>query len=160
VLLREDVIIFSSVLMRRSAIDRAAAAQPHGLAFAPGLTNAQDYDLLLRVAMLGRFIYIPQTLTFYRQHDAHGAMGNLKQAFGYHCRVQRSFVEQFGEQIGVNDKDINSIIGDFLFSRAESAFWRRDLKVARGLCFGSRICCARQQSPRGYIQYETAWGGY
>lgn len=133
-LLREDVIIFSSVLIRRRAIEKAAAAQEHGQAFAPGLTNAQDYDLLLRVALLGRFIYIPEALTFYRQHDTHGAMGNLKQAFGYHCQVQRRFAKQFGTLVGVNDQSIDGIIADFLFGRAESAFWRRELSTAKGLC--------------------------
>lgn len=133
-LLREDVVIFSSVMMRRRAIEQAAAAQPHGQAFAPGLTNAQDYDLLLRVALLGRFVYIPDALTFYRRHDTHGAMGNLKQAFGYHCRVQRDFVRQYGDLLGVSEQQVGDYIGDFLFQRAESAFWRRQLDVVNDLC--------------------------
>ncbi len=133
-LLREDVVIFSSVLARRSAIDAAAEAEDHGQPFAPGLTNAQDYDLLLRLARSGRFIYVPEALTFYRRHDAHGAMGNLKQAFGYHCRVQRDFVGRWGEQIGVSGEQVDRHIADFLFGRAESAFWRRELEVVRDLC--------------------------
>jgi len=134
VLLKEDLVIFSSVLARRSAINAAAAAEEHGQPFAPGLTNAQDYDLLLRLARIGRFVYLPEPLTHYRRHDAHAAMGNLKRAFGFHCKVQRDFAKRWGPSLGIDDAQADVCIGEFLFGRVESAFWRRDFKVVRDLC--------------------------
>jgi len=134
VLLDEDLVIFSSVLMRRSVIEQAAAAEPHGLPFDPRWTNAQDYDLLLRVARLAPFAYISQPLTLYRLHDGHGAMGNLPRAFGYHCRVQIDFVRRYGNELGINDAQIKIRAGNFIFGRAKSAFWKRQFTVARDLC--------------------------
>lgn len=133
-LLREDLVIFSSVLTKRSLIDRAAAAEPHGLPFAPGLTNAQDYDLLLRLALWGEFLYLTEPLTCYRRHDAHAAMSNPARAYGFHCRVQMDFVRRWGERIGINADQSRRFAGDFLYSRAASAFWRRDFQLVRALC--------------------------
>ena len=133
-LLDEDLVIFSSVLMRRSVIKRAAADEPHGLPFDPRWTNAQDYDLLLRAARLSVFAYIPEPLTYYRLHDSHGAMGNLPRAFGFHCRVQLDFVKRHGEELGIGEDRAREKVAAFIAGRAESAFWQRNLDTARALC--------------------------
>lgn len=130
-LLEEDLVIFSSVIARRSAIDAAAAAESHGLPFAPGLRNAQDYDLLLRLSRLGAFAYCREPLTHYRLHDAHGAMGNLPRAYGYHCRVQLDFATRWGDDVGVTLDDARGFAGAFLEGRAESAFWQRRFDQVR-----------------------------
>ena len=134
VLLDEDLVIFSSVLMRRSIIEQAAAAEPHGLPFDPRWTNAQDYDLLLRAARLAPFAYISQPLTMYRLHGGHGAMGNLRRAYGYHSRVQIDFVCRYGNEYGINEAHAKIRAGNFIFGRAKAAFWRRQFTVARDLC--------------------------
>lgn len=130
-LLEEDLVIFSSVVARRSAILAAAAAEPHGEVFAPGLTNAQDYDLLLRLSRLGSFAYDAEPLTWYRLHDAHGAMGNLPRAYGYHCRVQLDFAKRWGDDVGVTAEDAQRHAGAFLEGRAASAFWQRRFDQVR-----------------------------
>ncbi len=133
-LLDEDLVIFSSVLMRRSIIDQAAADERHGQPFDPRWTNGQDYDLLLRAARLGRFEYIPQPLTMYRLHGGHGAMGNLGRVFGFHCRVQIDFAKRHGQELGITEEDARQRAGKFLYGRAESAFWKRQLETASQLC--------------------------
>ena len=133
-LLHEFLIIFSSVMVRRSIVEQAAAAEPHGLPFDPRWTNSQDYDLCLRCARLSRVAYTAEPLTFYRFHDQHGAMGNLRRAFGFHCRVQMDFVERYGREVGIGEAEIRRRVQRFLLGRADAAFWQRRLGDARGLC--------------------------
>ncbi|MEX0774303.1 MAG: glycosyltransferase [Phycisphaeraceae bacterium] len=134
VLMDEDLVIFSSVLARRSVIAQAAAAEPHGLPFDPRWTNAQDYDLLLRCARLCAFVYLSAPLTYYRLHGGHGAMGNFKRAFGFHGRVQLDFAKRWGKDVGIDEADAHRRVAAFLYSRAHSHFWQRRLDVCRQLC--------------------------
>ncbi len=133
-LLNEFLVLFSSVMIRRSVVDAVAAAEAHGQPFDARWINSQDYDLMLRSARLCEFAYVPEPMTLYRMHVAHGAMGNLKRAFGFHCRVQLDFIERYGESIGVSEADIRERVRTFLFGRAESAFWQRQLKISQELC--------------------------
>ena len=133
-LLDEDLVIFSSVLMRRSVIEQAAVDEEHGQPFDPRWTNGQDYDLLLRTARLGRFEYISQPLTLYRVHGGHGAMGDLAKVFGFHCKVQIDFAKRHGEALGISEEDARRRAAKFLWGRAESAFWKRHLETASRMC--------------------------
>jgi glycosyltransferase involved in cell wall biosynthesis len=133
-MLNEFLVIFSSVLIRRAVVEQVSATEPHGLPFDPRWTNAQDYDLMLRAARVSRFIYVPEPLTLYRFHDQHGAMGNLKRAFGFHCRVQMDFVARWGRDVGVTEADATRRAAAFLYKRAESAFWQRDMDNCTALC--------------------------
>ncbi len=133
-LLGEDLVIFSSVLIRREVINAAARAETHGLPFDPRWTNAQDYDLLLRAARLTGYAYLAQPLTFYRLHDAHGAMGNLPRAFGFHARVQMDFTRRWGKETGITEDEGRAQAREFLLGRARGQFWQRHLETARQLC--------------------------
>lgn len=133
-LLDEDLVIFSSAVARRSVIERIARDEPHGRPFDPRWTNAQDYDLLLRCALHGKYGYVAEPLTLYRLHGAHGAMGNLRKAFGFHCRVQMDFVKRHGAKAGVDDAEAARKAARFLWGRADSAFWKRDLTTCKQLC--------------------------
>lgn len=134
VLLNEFVVLFSSVLVRRGVVEQAAATEEHGEPFDARWINSQDYDLMLRCARFCRFGYVAKPLVFYREHGGHGAMGNLKRAFGFHCRVQMDFVKRHGEAIGVTEADVRRRVADFLSGRAESMFWQRRFDQARALC--------------------------
>lgn len=133
-LLQEDLVIFSSVLMRRSIIDQAVAMEPHGLPFDPRWINGEDYDLLLRAAAVSDFAYVPKPLTLYRMHGSDSAMANLRKVFSYHCRVQIDFAARHGPKIGITQDQARKLAADFLFGRTESVFWRRDLETVKGLC--------------------------
>ncbi|QEL15565.1 glycosyltransferase family 2 protein [Limnoglobus roseus] len=133
-LLREDTVVFSSVLADREVIDRAAAAEPHGLPFDPVWTNGQDYDLLLRCARLTRFGFVPRPLTRYRVHPDQNAMGNLPRVYGFHCRVQMSFCDRWGAACGLPAEAGRDAAREFLFSRTESMYWQRKLGSIRPLC--------------------------
>jgi len=134
VLLREFLVIFSSVLIRRSVVDAAARAEPHGQPFDSRWTNAQDYDLILRAARLCRFAYVPEPLTLYRRHGGHGAMGDLKRAYGFHSRVQIDFARRYGWEVGVDEAEARRRAAAFVLGRAQAAFWRRQMGVVRDLC--------------------------
>ncbi|MEX2213434.1 MAG: glycosyltransferase [Phycisphaeraceae bacterium] len=133
-LLHEFLVLFSSVMVRRSIVDQAAAAEEHGQPFDNRWTNSQDYDLVLRCARLSKLAYIAEPLTMYRMHGSHGAMGNLARAFGFHCRVQIDFVRRYGSAIGIDDAEIKRRVAKFLGGRAESAFWQRQFETSRKLC--------------------------
>jgi glycosyltransferase involved in cell wall biosynthesis len=134
VLLREFLVVFSSVLIRRSVVDAAAKAEPHGQPFDSRWTNAQDYDLILRAARLCRLAYVPEALTLYRLHGAHGAMSDLKRAYGFHSRVQLDFVRRYGAEIGMDQAEARRRAAAFVLGRAQAAFWRRQLGLVRDLC--------------------------
>ncbi len=134
VLLHEFLVLFSSVMVRRSVVAKAAKAEAHGQPFDARWTNSQDYDLCLRCARFGSLAYIAEPLTLYRIHGGHGAMGNLARAFGFHCRVQMDFVKRYGGEAGVDEAEIKRRVAKFLGGRAESAFWRRQFETAKKLC--------------------------
>jgi len=166
-LLAEDTVIFSSVLMRRTLLDAVASNEPHGLAFDHRWTNGQDYDLLLRAALQTEFGYVSAPLTRYRIHDAQNAMGNLTQAFSYHCRVQVDFARRHGSAAGLTEADGRKAAADFLYSRAESHYWQRKTDVTRKLCelaasleiSDERFVSLRQRAsrPRWLFAVKDTW---
>jgi len=133
-LLHEFLVLFSSVMVRRSIVDQAAKAEAHGQPFDSRWTNSQDYDLCLRCARFGSFAYVAQPLTLYRIHGGHGAMGNLPRAFGFHSRVQMDFVKRYGSEVGIDEAEIKRRVATFIGGRAESAFWQRQFETALKLC--------------------------
>ena len=131
-LLREDLVIFSSVIIRRSVIDAACAFEAHGLPFAVKV-YAEDYDLLLRAALVSKFAYVPEPLTLYRVHDAQ-YVGNLTRLFRLHCQMQLDFVAQHGSAFAANPRDGHNAAQAFLYGRAEAMYWQRRLDTTRQLC--------------------------
>ena len=136
VLLDEMLVIFSTVMARRSVVEAVAADEPHGLAFDPQWVRAQDYDFVLRIARRSAFRFLRQPLLSYRLHGGNHAMAgaNLKRTYGFHCRVQMDFARRHGAGIGVDGDTARCCAANFLFGRAEAAFWRRELEIARQLC--------------------------
>src|SRR5262249_22978210 len=51
----------SSVLVRRTALDAAGC-------FREGMLNGEDVELFFRLLRQGRFVQVPEALTYYRQH--------------------------------------------------------------------------------------------
>ncbi len=64
-LLRENFVITSTVLMRRSLFDRIG-----GFSEDPSLCALEDYDLWLRVAAVAEIYYVPEALAIYRDSPA------------------------------------------------------------------------------------------
>ena len=135
-LLNEMRVIFSTVMVRRDVLVEAAAAEPHGQPFDPQLVRAQDYDLVLRIARLSRFAYLDTALLRYRFHSGNNAMApaNLKQTFGYHCRVQIDFARRYGHELGIDEAEARRRAASFLLGRAQALFWQRQLDAAGQLC--------------------------
>ncbi len=136
VLLKELLVISSTVMARREVIAQAAAAEPHGLPYDPRWVRSQDYDFALRMARISRFAYLPVSLLRYRFHSGNIAMskGNIKRAFGFHCKVQMDFAKRWGGEIGVNEQQAREYVATFLHSRATSCFWKRELDTCGELC--------------------------
>lgn len=134
VLMDEYLVITSSIVMRRAILDAISGDEPAHAPFDPRWTNAQDYDLVLRAARHCALAYVPEPLTLYRIHGAHGAMGNLPRAFGFHARVQLDFARRFGPSVGIDEPTARRKAAAFLLGRADACFWRRDLDNCRKLC--------------------------
>ncbi|QEL15564.1 glycosyltransferase family 2 protein [Limnoglobus roseus] len=133
-LLAEDTVVFSSVLMRREVIDRAAKDEPHGLPFDPAWVCGEDYDLLLRAARLTGFGYAADALARYRVHPEQTGMANLPRVFKYHCQVQLDFNTRWGAACGFPPQRGQDAAREFLFGRAESLFWQREVDVLQQVC--------------------------
>ncbi len=150
-LLNEMLVIFSTVMVRRDIAQRAAATEPHKLHFDPQWVRAQDYDFVLRIARLSRFVYLPTPQLQYRLHGGNNAMTptNLKRTYGYHCRVQMDFVRRWGQELGIDDAEAKRRAARFLHGRAEAAFWRRELSTSQQLCaLASELNCSDERFER------------
>jgi glycosyltransferase involved in cell wall biosynthesis len=136
VLLNELLVVSSTVMVRRDALERIAAAEPHGKPYDPKWVRSQDYDMALRMARLYPFAYVAEPLLRYRLHGGNIAIseGSMKKAYGYHCRVQMDFVARYGHEMGIDDAEARRRAANFLFNRAESHFWQRKFDMARQLC--------------------------
>ena len=136
VLLKELLVISSTVMAKRQVLAEAAAAEPHGLPYDPQWVRSQDYDFALRMARISKFAYLPVSLLRYRFHSGNIAMskGNIKRAFGFHCRVQMDFARRWGSEIGVDETVAREYVATFLHNRANSCFWKRELDTCRELC--------------------------
>lgn len=58
---RRTGILLPNLLLRREAFERAGG-------FHSGIRMAEDYDLVLRLCLLGDFAFVPETLVDYRAH--------------------------------------------------------------------------------------------
>lgn len=135
-LLNELVVVSSTVMVRRETLMKAAKAEPHGLPYDSAWVRSQDYDMALRMSRLSSFAYIQDPLLLYRLHGGNIAMtdGNIKKAYGYHCRVQIDFVRRYGKELGLTHDDAIKRVSNFLYARANSFFWQRRFKIARQMC--------------------------
>ena len=70
-LVTEKCFAQSSVMFRRSAFERAGR-------YRPAFTHAEDYDLWLRLAELGKVCNLPERLVAYRLHDGSNTARNLE----------------------------------------------------------------------------------
>jgi hypothetical protein len=72
-LMRANLMILSSVVLRRSALD------PTGLAFDERLPvlGCEDWDLWLRIARQSPVVVVPEELTRYRRHDGNTASAQV-----------------------------------------------------------------------------------
>jgi glycosyltransferase involved in cell wall biosynthesis len=71
-LLRENFIHTSSVLVRKDSLSESGM-------FDPMLINAQDWDLWIRLARAGKFLFINEVLSHYRVHESQ-SVSTLKYA--------------------------------------------------------------------------------
>lgn len=136
VLLNELLVISSTVMVRRTTLQRAAAAEPHGLPYDPKWVRSQDYDMALRMARLAKFAYIPTPLLRYRFHAGNIAMtkDNIQRAYRFHCNVQLDFARRYGHEFGVDNAEAKRRVRHFLHERAESHYWQRKFDITKKMC--------------------------
>lgn len=112
-LLKDNFIINSSVLVRRSAIDQAAIFSEN-----PELRALEDYDLWLRIAMITKICFILEPLLSYRDH---GGSIRMQQTSLSYINAMISIQKQIRALIMAldhHDNEMKKIMDDINYSIA------------------------------------------
>jgi len=130
-LLRVNFVTASAVLFRRSAFERAGGFDPDS-----ELIAVEDYDLWLRLSLLGRFAVVPRILTLRRVHDSNLSRDHLMLARRTLRAVEKFATlpesARFEREIAGRRSELCYLIGRALLSRGERGEGRRYLRTARG----------------------------
>lgn len=121
-LLWRNALVTSGVVVRRWALEACRG-------FDTELTQAQDWDLWLRLLALGPFIAVPKRLVWYRTHGENRS-DDLAVAEAYRLKVLRRHLHVEGDPAGWTELQ-RQAIGYTLFVSA-LAYFRRG-KVAAGV---------------------------
>ena len=131
-LIEVDFLTTSSVMFRRSAFERAG-----GFDTAPEMISVEDYDLWLRMSLLGRFGFVDEVLVRRRWHDANLSADPLELS-----RRTLRVIEKFETLPGGEPHrpatarrkgELSYLIGRTLLSRGERRDGRAALRRARSL---------------------------
>ncbi len=120
-LLKQNFVLTSSVVVRRDALSRS------GL-FDHRLRYCQDYDLWLRVARVGKFRLVPESLSTYRLHGDNNVLTH-----GY-AMLQPLFLEmaiQKHSDSADAKKQMRSKLGRAWHHRARTAMHEGNFAVSR-----------------------------
>lgn len=112
-LLKDNFIINSSVLVRRSAIDQADVFSEN-----PEIRALEDYDLWLRISLETNIYYIPDALLRYRDH---GGSIRMQQTSISHTKAMISIQKQIRARVLAfdhHDKYMKNILDDIDYSLA------------------------------------------
>ena len=89
-LLQGDFIVWSTVVIRHSILKQAGQFRPYKI--------AEDYDMLLRCALIGNFAGLDQVLAQYRQHDTNYSRNRITPDTKY---LNRRLIEELLELIEI-----------------------------------------------------------
>jgi len=134
-LLRENFLVTSSILMRRSAWERAGPFDTD-----PGLVSVEDYDLWLRLSLLGEFAALDEVLVRRRLHAGNLSADHLE----LYLRTLR-VIEKFeladreglhAATIGRRKAELSYLIGRAHLGRGQRQSAREALRRSRALSSG------------------------
>jgi glycosyltransferase involved in cell wall biosynthesis len=100
--------------------------------FDPGLKNAEDYALWLRVATVAPIVQVPEVLAFYHFHGGEQASGNRARAALQHWQAQQAYLATH-PALGsaISPSRIRQLTLGELLKRGYACYWQRDLPPAR-----------------------------
>ena len=120
-LLRQNFLHTSSVMVRREALAESGI-------FDPKLMNAQDWDLWVRLAEIGKFSYVDEILTHYRLHEAQSVKSvNFGRNVVFADRLMRTRCVRDADAL----PHIEAKLGDDLWSLARREWKHRNYREAR-----------------------------
>ncbi len=129
-LIRQSFLTASSVLMRREAFERAGRFDTE-----PELVSVEDYDLWLRMSLLGPFAAVDHTLVRRRWHGANISADHLRLTRRT-LRVIEKFERlpeslPFAPALTRRRAELNYLLGRALLARGDRLEARRALRTAR-----------------------------
>jgi glycosyltransferase involved in cell wall biosynthesis len=153
-LIEVDFLTTSSVMFRRAAFERAG-----GFDTSAELISVEDYDLWLRLSLLGRFGFVDEVLVRRRWHDTNLSADHLELA-RRSLRVIEKFerlpgAERFAPAIARRKAELCYLVGRAWLSRGERERGRRALRRSRGLDASRTASCLALEAlsllPRGFL---------
>ena len=100
--------------------------------FDPGLKNAEDYALWLRVATSAPIVRVSQVLAFYHFHGGTQASSNTARAALHHLQAQQHYLAQHPNfHVALGKSRARALTLGELLRRGYACYWQRDLSAAR-----------------------------
>ena len=114
-----------AVLTRRGLIFEAGG-------FDESLSNAEDYQLWLRIASRYEVTRVPEVLAFYHFHEGPQATKNKARAARDNWLVKKEFLRTYPELADhLGQSRIRQLVHGMLLKRGYECYWARDLDSAR-----------------------------
>ncbi len=139
-LIAENFITNSTVLVRRTALERAG-----GFDTDPDLVSVEDYDLWLRLSLAGPFAAVPDVLVQRRVHEANISADSLR-LYTRMIGVIEKFealpgAEHFAAETSRRKAELAYLVGRGYLSRGEKIAGRDALRRSRSIGAGGSIRC-------------------
>lgn len=124
--------------------------------FDESLSSCMDYDLWLRLATAHRVVRVPRVLAHYHHHGGIQITGNKTRIALNHLRAQQKFLAahpSVARKLGTTR--VRELTFGELLQRGYSAYWQRDLAVAR-LVF-RRVMANGYGSAKDWLYMLPSW---
>lgn len=144
------LLCYNAVPLLTVMARKAALTEAGGFDAALPCRYAEDYDLWLRLALRGRFLFVPEPLALYRVHAAQTCADQRLMRTANHC-VRRRFLRSVGATL---DRETRRVADYTRLAEAAATA----LRLGRRRVY--RRCCLRLlgiTSPRYKLQWLGRW---
>ncbi len=133
-MLRDHLVVLSSVLIRREVLDQVPTVEPNGNVFDPHRTHCSDYDFLLRLAKVCRFVYVPEPLTLVGVGTDDDVAVKLPGRLGALCQMQADFVARYGQALHLDAQRAHDDARQLLIRHAQALIDMGKHQTAAQVC--------------------------
>lgn len=124
-LLFRNALAHSSVIIRRSALEKA------GMAYDPSFRFAQDYELWVRLSMSTRLANLPQFLTTYNSHSNRVSHRFAHQQIESANRVRALQIHRLGIEPTPDDIGLHVSLANLNYEKSETYLKKAELWLRR-----------------------------
>ncbi len=139
-LIADNFITNSTVVMRRTALEQVG-----GFDTDPGLVSVEDYDLWLRLSLIGLFAVVPEVMVQRRVHEANISADSLPLYTKMIGVIEKfegvSGARRFAAESARRKAELAYLVGRGHLSRGERIEGRDALRRSRSIGAGGSIRC-------------------